>query len=117
MMSRDEAKKLYDRMKIYMLNSSEYLKEGFSREDMAKALRSNRTYLTEALRFKNLTFNEFVNSYRAQYAIELLVSRREASIEDIAFLSGFGTARSMNRYIKQSAGLPAHALREKIIRE
>ena len=113
-MSYDEINCLYDRMKSYMVSTSAYLDEDYTREDMAKALNTNRTYLTEALRFKHLTFYRFVNSYRAQYAIELLTRKPTSSVEDIAFLSGFRTARAMNRYIKQSAGLSARALRNRI---
>lgn len=114
-MNRDEADILFNRMKACMADTGWYRRDGFRREDLAREVCTNRTYLSEALRLKCLSFNQFVNSYRTQYAIELLVREAEISVEDVAFRSGFKSARMMNRYIKKSAGLSAHALRCKII--
>lgn len=113
----EEADRLYGRMKDYMVSGAFFLREDFCREDLAREMKTNRTYLTIALRVRHMTFNQFVNSYRAQYAIGLILNESYLSVEDIAFRSGFSSARAMNRYIKQSAGLSAHALRYRIFGE
>lgn len=112
-MSQDDADRLYERMKACM-EKAVFLQEGFRREDLAQELSTNRTYLSAALRNKRLTFPQFVNSYRAQYAIELIQKQEYVTVEDLAVRCGFGSSRAMNRYIKQSAGLSAHALRDRI---
>ena len=57
-----------------------------------------------------------MNAYRAQYAIELMLSDRykDTPPGDIAEMSGFSHVDTMNRYIKKSAGCGACAMREKV---
>lgn len=116
-MTQEDADRLYIRMKACMERGALFLREDFCREDLARQMKTNRTYLSTALRVRHMTFNQFVNSFRAQYAIELILKEKDISVEDLAFRSGFSSARAMNRYIKQSAGLTAHALRYRIFGE
>ena len=84
-----------------------FLRKQLSRDDMAREVLTNRTYITRALKGRGLNFSQFVNAYRAQYAIELMLSDRykDTPPEDIAEMSG---------YIKKSAGCGACAMREKV---
>ena len=51
-----------------------FLQRHLTREDMAREVLTNRTYITRALKGRGLNFSQFVNAYRAQYAIDLMLS-------------------------------------------
>lgn len=112
-MSDDE---LYGFLERVMLEKKLFLRSDLKREDLAREAVTNRTYISRTLSMRGLNFARFVNSFRVQYALELLASDRwrDASPEDIACMSGFSGADAMNRYIKKSAGSTACAFRERI---
>lgn len=93
-----------------------YLKKDLSRDDVAREATTNRTYVTQALRGRGQNFTQFVNSFRVQHALELLMDGRHADLspEEVALLSGFSCADTMNRCIKKSAGSSACAVRERV---
>jgi AraC-like DNA-binding protein len=107
---------IYEKMTQLMLERQLYLQQDLTRDGLAREVLTNRTYITRALRGRGLNFPQFVNSFRAAHAIELMASGRylDASPEEIALLSGFSSADTMNRYVKKSAGLTACALRERM---
>jgi len=96
-----------------------YLRKHLSREDVAREVLTNRTYLTHALKGRGLNFAQFVNSFRAQHAIGVMFDPkyRDASPADIAEMSGFSTVESMNRYVKKSAGSTACAMRKRVLKD
>ena len=112
-MSDDE---LYALLEGVMVEKRLFLCKDFTREDLAREVVTNRTYISRVLKKRGLNFARFVNSFRVQYAIELLLSDRyrDTSPEDIACMSGFSGADAMNRYIKKSAGSTACAFRERV---
>ena len=93
-----------------------FLRKDLTRDEMAREVMTNRTYITRALKGRGLNFSQFVNSFRTQYAIELMLdgAHRDTPPADIAELSGFSHLATMNRYIKKSAGSTACAMRERI---
>lgn len=94
-----------------------FLRKDLTRDDLAREAMTNRTYVSRALKEHGLNFARFVNNYRVQYAIELLLDGGDPALprEDIALMSGFSCADAMNRYIKKSAGSTACALRERVL--
>ena len=111
-----DAEGTYAKMTKLMLEKQLYLRRSLSREDLAREVLTNRTYITRALKGRGLSFPQFVNSFRATHAIGLMAEGRypDATPDEIAFLSGFSSADTMNRYIKKSAGLTACALRARM---
>ena len=107
---------LYDKIVRLMETRRLYLKKDLSRDDVAREATTNRTYVTRALRGRGQNFTQFVNSFRVQHALELLFDGKQAHLsrEDIAELSGFTCADSMNRCLKKSAGSTACAVRERM---
>ena len=108
---------IYRKMVQLMADKRLFLRKDLSRDEMAREVMTNRTYITRALKGRGLNFAQFVNSFRAQYAIELMLSDayHDAPPADIAELSGFSHVATMNRYIKKSAGSTACAMRERIL--
>lgn len=112
---RDE--EIYRKMQRLMREKRLFLRKGLTRDDLAREVLTNRTYITRALRGRGQNFAQFVNSFRAQYAIELMLSEeyRDTPQADIAEMSGFSHVQTMNRYIKKSAGSTACAMRSRIL--
>ena len=113
---RFDANGIYEKMVQLMRDRQLFLRPDLTRDDLAREVMTNRTYVTRTLRMKGLSFPQFVNSFRAAYAIEQMASGRysDASPEEIAILSGFSSDDTMNRYIKKSAGLTACALKDRM---
>ena len=116
---RFDADGIYEKMVQVMLDGKLFLRHDLSRDDLAREVMTNRTYVTRTLKMKGLSFPQFVNSFRAAYAIEQMASGRypDTSPEEIAILSGFSSDDTMNRYIKKSAGLTACALKDRMAGE
>ena len=106
---------LYGTLLRLMVQEQLYLNKKCSREKLARAVMTNRTYVSRALNARGMSFTQFVNSFRAQHAIGLLVRPDLAGVplDEIAEMSGFSTVSLMNRYVKKSAGNTACALRKR----
>jgi len=93
-----------------------FLKKDLTRAELAREAMTNRTYVSRALRDAGMNFARFVNAYRVQYALALLLDGNDPTLsrEDIAVMSGFSCADTMDRYIKKSAGSTACAFRERV---
>lgn len=93
-----------------------YLDRNLTLETLARELSTNRTYIYDAISSIGMNYSTYINSYRTQYAIDLLLDsrRQNLSVDDVAEISGFSSPRQMNFYIKKSAGVTARALRKRI---
>ena len=96
-----------------------YLRKHLTRDEVARELMTNRTYVTRALKGRGLNFSQFVNAFRVQHAIGLLFDEhfRDVPPADIAEMSGFATVDTMNRYVKKSAGSTACAMRIRVLKD
>jgi len=95
-----------------------YVDSKLSIDDVARAVNSNRTYFSMAIKELGVGFPSFINNYRVQNAINLLLKRKNMNtpLGDIAELSGFTTVRQMNLYIRKSVGTTAGAFRLRVFR-
>lgn len=94
-----------------------FLKKGFSRDDLAAELGTNRTYLGEAMSTcRNCRWHEYINSFRMDYFLKTagLAENRRVSIEDLASQCGFGSANTLNYYLKRDYGTTANAYRKNL---
>lgn len=72
------------------LESKGYTQSGFTIQDMAKALGTNRTYLNAYIKDKyHATFCDWITGLRLEYAKDMLKEHPEMSIQKIAESSGF----------------------------
>ena len=110
---------LYGALLRLMVQERLFLNKKCSRERLARELMTNRTYVSRAINARGMSFSQFINSFRAEYAISLLARHDLAGVplDDIAEMSGFSTADQMNRYVKKSAGMTACALRKRFSTE
>lgn len=76
-----------------------YLNKNLRREDLAKSINTNSTYIYLAVKYftGSDNFNDYVNAYRVNYACSLLLKHENYNIEGIALESGFLTRQTCYR--------------------
>ena len=103
-----QMKELIEDMVILMEEEKFFLNSGFTVNDFAKKLKSNRSYISQIIREHfHTNFNNFVNEYRIKEARKLLISEeyKNYSIEGIASLAGFHSKATFNSAFKKFTGV------------
>lgn len=102
----EEERRLYERIDEYLLQDNHFTELSVSRDSLASALGTNRTYIANAVKkCTELTVNEYVNLLRLEYARGLLLSQPDDSILTISENSGFGSVRNFNRLFAVKYGI------------
>lgn len=79
-------------IEIKMNEHKFYLNENFSSQDVLTHFELPRNKLDELLvQVKGITFAEWLNSFRIDYAKSLLISKKEFTIDALASMSGFSS--------------------------
>lgn len=97
-------KELSRRMRDIFEKDNIFLRQGITIDDVVSALGTNRTYFTRMMRAEfGMSFTEYVQCERVKYCKKSLRDG-DASLESIAFDSGFGSASSLTRVFKKVTG-------------
>lgn len=81
-----------------------YLNPDLTIIDLAAALNTNRTYLSNYINQKlNTTYYQYVNSWKLKHAADLLLTT-QLSLDDVALKSGFNSRSSFRRNFFQQYG-------------
>ena len=89
----------------------------FSKNDLAVELGTNRTYIGEALLiYKHSDWRGYINSFRLRYYLEIARrdENRHVKICDLAEKCGFGSANTLNRYMRKTYGITASAYKKNL---
>lgn len=98
---------LYDRCCKYMMERRPFLVSGYTLQDLANALFTNRAYLSKTInKFSGRNFCSYVNYYRVMYAVELFRSNMSLKVVDLAELSGFHSNTSFYQAFRSVMGEP-----------
>ncbi|PZX16410.1 AraC-like DNA-binding protein [Breznakibacter xylanolyticus] len=93
----------FAKIDLYMNRERPYLEPAFNIVQMAAAIGSNRTYISNCInRNKGMNFSQYVNAYRLAQAKQLLIEKRQLPVADIALHSGFGSVSAFSRCFKES---------------
>ncbi len=93
---------LYERLEELILNTQCYTEPDITRESLSSKLYTNREYLTRAIQENaNMTFTEYINHYRLEYARQLLSDIQNLSIESVYIAAGFNNKSTFYRLFKQ----------------
>ena len=105
---------LYAKVMDYMETCRPFLDPDFSLEDMSRDLFSNKVYLSRAINYySGRNFKQFVNYYRVKYSIEMMRSRRNGRVIEMALKSGFHSIVTYNMAFKLNTGkTPGEYFRE-----
>ena len=75
--------------------------------DIAKLLRTNRDYIYQAINVRmGMSFSEYINRLRVNYATQLMKDTPEMSTNEVAFRSGFSSLASFYRNFKTYQNCP-----------
>ncbi len=106
-------KEIIERLEIAVVSKRLFLEPAMTQIRIASEIAVNRTYLNRALKSINLTYTEYINSFRLQYAMKMLIEKPHYSICEIAELSGFCTQKTMDHYMKRMVGATSATIRRR----
>ena len=102
----DQSEELLERIRHYMEEQKPYLNAELKVQDVAHALNSNRTYISNCIKSAyGCSFSQFVNSYRVKHAQLLLKRNKDMKLSEVWMASGFSTEMSFFRTFKAIAGI------------
>jgi AraC-like DNA-binding protein len=101
---------LYDKVCRYMTEHKPFLVEGFSLQDLANAIYTNKVYLSKTINhYSGKNFRQYVNYYRVMYAMDLFRNNMSLRVSELAELSGFHSATSFFQSFRNVMGeAPSH---------
>ena len=83
-----------------------FLKQGIRLSDIAAMLDTNRTYVSRLVNNTyNMSFSDYINTLRIDYAEQYLLHNRNAKQSDIATACGFPNASAFNNVFKKITGV------------
>ena len=94
----------HDSIKNLMNYCSENYTENLTLDSVSKELHLSKYYISHIFKERmNIGFTDFINSLRTEHACELL--KKDVSITDVAFSSGFSSIRTFNRVFLENMGM------------
>lgn len=101
---------IWNRVLSVMELKKPYLRENFSVQELAEAVYTNKVYLSRVInRFSGKNFNQFVNYYRVNYAVDLIAKDKRLKVAELAMMSGFSTYVTFNMAFKMHKGISPSA--------
>ena len=83
-----------------------FLKQGIRISDIASMLETNRTYVSRLVNNTyNMSFSDYINTLRIDYAEQYLMHHKDAKQSDIATACGFPNASAFNNVFKKITGV------------
>lgn len=104
---------LYEKTAIHLHERQSFTNPDLTRESLALEVGTNRQYLTQAIQeAKSMTFTEYINDFRLEYARHLLCSDMASSVDSIYKQAGFSNKSTFYRLFKQKYNLTPKEIRE-----
>ena len=105
---------LMQRLRLLMDEQKPYLNSEMKQQDVADMLSTNRTYITDCIKAATgQTFTQFINTYRVEYAKQLLTHHPDEKMSAVWAKSGFATESSFFRTFKAVTGSTPNEWRAK----
>lgn len=102
----DFYRELYYRVLLVMEKERPFLNPGLNISLLAKAVATNRTYLSSAInRMTGSSFSAWLAEYRVNYVIQLMEIGGFGNMDELYEQAGFGSKTSFYRQFKQITGL------------
>ena len=100
-----QEKPLIERIEEVVIKRQLYLRHNLKISDVAAELCTNRLYVSTAINEgMGITFSDYINRKRVNYAIHLMRTNPQMTIYEIADLSGFSSDKSFYRNCKNITG-------------
>lgn len=81
-----------------------FLEPDLTRESLCQRLSIGRTYLGMYLRSRGLTFHQYINSLRVEYAVKLMWDNPEIPVREVSSLSGFRSQTTFRKMFQEVMG-------------
>jgi AraC-like DNA-binding protein len=105
---RSELRRLFEKDKIFQNPDLKIW-------DVCDIIGTNRTYISKIINNEyGKNFCGFVNHYRVDHAKSMAQENKKLSNEEIAYLSGFGSLKSVNRAFLEIEGVSLREYRERL---
>lgn len=105
---------LLEKIRKLMSEEKLYLYPNLKVSDLAMRLNSNRNYVYNAINVEmGISFSDYINGQRIDYASQLLEAHPEMSINDVMIKSGFTSTSAFYRNFKKFKGITPTAKRTK----
>lgn len=116
-LKEDSGSELFGRLESLMKDDRLYCEKNLTRERVADALGSNRTYLSQIINDKaGCSFFQYINSFRIEDAIRQLSDpSNDIPLKALADELGFSSLASFYKAFQEKVGMPPAKYREKII--
>ena len=89
-------------MEKYFIEKEAYLQKNLCLDDIAKALNTNRTYISQLFSKElNTTFYDYVNEYRVEKAKKLLLNYPMYTLKSLAEECGFSSYTTFVKYFEK----------------
>jgi len=104
--SGDPGKEITENLQKRMAEKKYFLYSDLSLEKLSELMETNKHYLSQAIN-ENLEMNffEYINTLRIKEAKELLISKRDLTIIEIAYQVGYNNKVSFNKAFKNITGV------------
>ena len=97
---------LYDKVLNIMDEKRPYLDPELKMSDLSAMLFTNKVYLSRTINVvSGMNFSQFINSYRVEYAKDLMSKDPRLQVQEVATMSGFQTTASLNMAFKLFQGM------------
>lgn len=104
----DSRQKVYGviRHKLKTLCEDEkvFLDPDLTREMLCSIIKVNRTYLSDYLRNEGMTYYNYINTLRINYAVELLRTTPELPLVDVSYRCGYSNPATFRRAFRDIMG-------------
>ena len=88
---------LFARVERYMANEQPYLRDDLTLAELAKAMLTNKTYLSRTINQKSgKNYCTYINWYRINYSLKIIEKDTRVKVVELAVMSGFHSVASYN---------------------
>ena len=101
----EEMKKMMERVEELMRSQKPFLSETYCLMDMAASVYTNKTYLSRTINMlTGKNFRQYINSYRVEYALQLMKDDHKLRVSELAELAGFHSSVTFGMAFKLNMG-------------
>ncbi|MDR0187151.1 helix-turn-helix domain-containing protein [Prevotella brunnea] len=94
-----------EQLKYVVIDEQLFLQPNLKVDDVARHMGTNRRYVQQLLNVEmGMSFNEYINRLRTDYAEQLFKNRKDLSVETVLGLSGYLSASTFYRNFKKYKG-------------
>ncbi len=116
-LSEEETIKIIEKVNLYMTEEMPYLDSELKLSVLSNEIGINKRFISQAINEREKqNFNEYVNSYRVDHAIEILNdAKRDIRIFEVMYEVGFNSKSSFNTSFKRITGQTPTEYRNKVL--